>query len=122
MRRPRVYRLGPVMLGCMLGLFTTIVAMTAAASASGRLAEGGSHHAQSCGRVAPAFATDITATGVSCPAARRFVAAVSAHRATLKVHDTSYDGYHCHPRQVGAAGWAIRCSRGARVIRWSSGT
>lgn len=70
----------------------------------------------------PAFALDITAQGVSCPDARRFVAGVTAHRIALKARDTSYDGYRCHPRQTGPGGWAIRCTSGPRVIRWLAGT
>jgi hypothetical protein len=110
------------MLRRVLGPGLVTVAIASSASISAGSTVGSAQVARPCGRVGSAFALDITAQGVSCHEARRFVAAVTAHRIALKARNTSYDGYRCRPRQTGAAGWAIRCTRGPRVIRWLAGT
>jgi len=100
-----------------------VVAMTLALVAlPGPSVARGGVRVQHCGRVGAAFALDVTAQGVSCAAARRFVSGISDHRVQLKEQGTAYGGYHCHPRQVGPAEWHIRCTRGQRVIRWLAGT
>lgn len=79
-------------------------------------------HCSNTGTPEEFFVVDITARGVPCRAARRFIVAINEHRRDLKVRKTHYRGYGCRPRQDGVAAWRIRCTRGRRLIRWLAGT
>jgi hypothetical protein len=63
----------------------------------------------------------VTARGVSCTTADRFIVAISEHRERLKIQNTPYAGYFCRPRPEGVA-VRIRCTQGQRVIAWFAGT
>ncbi len=72
--------------------------------------------------VGQVFAYDITTRNVPCPTARSFIVAINNRFVRLKAQNTYYRGYICHPRQLGPAGWNIRCTRGRKAIRWLEGT
>jgi hypothetical protein len=78
-------------------------------------------HCSNAGTPDELFLAEITARGVSCAAARRFIIDINGHRLHLKYHATHYDGYACRPRQEGVAAW-IRCTQRKREIRWIQGT
>jgi hypothetical protein len=79
-------------------------------------------HCSNAGTPGKFFVLDITARGVPCRAARRFIVAINKHRRELKVRKTRYRRYDCRPQQEGVAAWIIRCTRGRRLIRWLEGT
>lgn len=67
------------------------------------------------------FLAEITASRVSCRAAKRFIVALNTHRPKLKYRRTHFRGYGCRPRSEGVTA-RISCTRGSRVIRWLEGT
>lgn len=79
------------------------------------------HRCSNAGTPAELFLAEISARGVSCAAAKRFIIDINGQHPDVKYRPTHYRGYTCHPRQEGVAAW-IRCTRGHREIRWLQGT
>lgn len=78
-------------------------------------------HCSNAGTPEDLFLADITARGVTCPVALRFIIGINGQQHHLKYRTTHYDRYVCHPRQEGVAA-RIRCTRGRQEIRWLQGT
>jgi hypothetical protein len=68
------------------------------------------------------FLADITARGVPCPAARRFIFSLARSHPTFKVEVTKFRGYVCVPTEEAVPSIWVRCTKGRRVIRWDNGT
>jgi hypothetical protein len=53
--------------------------------------------------VGQVFAYDITTRNVPCQTARSFIVAINNRLVRLKVQNTYYRGYICHPAATGAS-------------------